>query len=373
MTALAKHDDGYFTREQIETLKSVICPGLTDAELNLVSEVCRQTRLSPFARQIHVTKRGKWDPDQQRSVPTLTIQTGIDGYRLVAERTAKYRGQLPFEWCGLDGAWRDVWLAEEPPAAARATVLKEGSEPSVAVARWKAYVQTKKDGKPNSMWAKMGAEQLAKCAEALALRKAFPQELSGIYTDVEMGQADNGKPELVDAAPPKAIEAQASRPLASARSAGRLSSTTENTEMGTGTATEDSPGQTNAGTSTTTETSSVPPPAEAGPVMFAAAYPEWGGKPITEAPAATVLAYIDTLEAILKDPKKQAKRAYTVTHLRKVETIYDAMVTAEIDAAKLKERQQVDIEGKLQAAIDAKDATGDEGPDNWQLRQEATP
>lgn len=191
MSALAKHDE-FFSREQIETIKNVICPGLTDPEVGLFSEVCKQTKLSPFAKQIYVTKRPTWDAGLQRSIDKMTIQTGIDGYRLIAERTGKYNGQSAFEWCGADGIWKDVWLGTKPPAAARATIHRsDWAQPVVRVARWEAYVQTKKGGEPNSMWAKMGPEQLAKCAEALALRTAFPQELSGLYTDEEMGQADN--------------------------------------------------------------------------------------------------------------------------------------------------------------------------------------
>lgn len=191
MSALARQDE-FFSREQIETIKAVICPGITDNELKLFSEVCRQTKLSPFAKQIYVTKRATWDPELKQSVPKMTIQTGIDGFRLIAERTGKYRGQTAFQWCGADGVWRDVWLSDKPPAAARAGVMRSDfTEPLYRTARWAAYVQTKRDGSPTQMWAKMGPEQLAKCAEALALRTAFPQELSGLYTDDEMHQADN--------------------------------------------------------------------------------------------------------------------------------------------------------------------------------------
>lgn len=191
MSALARQDE-FFSREQIETIKAVICPGITDNELKLFSEVCRQTKLSPFAKQIYVTKRATWDPELKQSVPKMTIQTGIDGFRLIAERTGKYRGQTAFQWCGADGVWRDVWLSDKPPAAARAGVMRSDfTEPLYRTARWAAYVQTKRDGSPTQMWSKMGPEQLAKCAEALALRTAFPQELSGLYTDDEMHQADN--------------------------------------------------------------------------------------------------------------------------------------------------------------------------------------
>ena len=214
MTALAKqqntnalsrpHASSYFTPEQAATLKNVICPGLSDSELDLVAEVAKQTGLSPFLKQLYVQKR--WD--NLSNSMRLIITTGIDGYRLSAERTGKYIGQRPYEWCGTDGQWRDIWLSKAPPAAARVTVLKAGCEPFVAVARFDAYAQTVKGGGLNSMWQKMGAEQLAKCAEALALRKAFPQELSGVYTQEEMAQAENPEPVRADVIEPPPRAAQ---------------------------------------------------------------------------------------------------------------------------------------------------------------------
>ena len=187
-------DQTEWTPQQAAVLQqSGIDNQVAPAELSAFLHLCQRTRLDPFSRQIYLI--GRWDNRQQRKV--YTPQTSIDGYRVVAHRVvAEQHVNLGYEdtvWCDKDGRWHDVWLSDAPPAAAKVTVLRDGQR-FPAVALFREYVQTGKENKAIGLWGKMPAGQLAKCAEALALRKAFPHDLAGVYTAEEMAQADNPAP-----------------------------------------------------------------------------------------------------------------------------------------------------------------------------------
>lgn len=193
--------NGGFTRDQVDLIKRTVAEGASDDELALFLEVAKTSGLNPFQRQIYAVMRKSkrkvgrdWVEESK-----MVIQTGIDGYRLIAARSGAHAGTTDAEYGPVS--------AEGFPEWARVTVKKMMPAGLVAeftaTARWSEYVQAKdeyvggeKTGRqvPSGQWPKMPFLMLGKCAEALALRKAFPGELSGVYTAEEMGQADNHQP-----------------------------------------------------------------------------------------------------------------------------------------------------------------------------------
>lgn len=177
-----------FTDEQVQLIKDQICKGSTDDELKMFMYQAQRTGLDPIARQIYSMKR--WDKNLNREV--MTTGVSIDGFRLIAQRSGDYAGQVGPFWCGDDGVWIDVWLSQKPPRAAKVGLQRTNfKEPLFAVALYDEYVQKYFDKKDNQwkvspLWFKMPSLMLAKVAESLAIRKAFPQELSGIYSAEEL-------------------------------------------------------------------------------------------------------------------------------------------------------------------------------------------
>lgn len=178
-----------FTPRQIDILKNSICTGVTDDEFQIFLMACVKTKLDPFMKQIYAVKR--W----ARGGEVMTIQTGIDGYRLIAERTGCYApGTEP------------TYVHDETGRLISATayikkMTKDGTWHLVsASAYFDEYCPKTKNGSPMAMWATMPKVMISKCAEALALRKAFPAEMSGIYTKEEMDQClleESAQPEKI--------------------------------------------------------------------------------------------------------------------------------------------------------------------------------
>ena len=190
-TALARiaQATGY-DAEKVELIKDTIARGASDDELMLFLHLAQRSGLDPFSRQIYLIERranvnGEWKTTRQP-------QTGIDGLRLIADRTDRYApGRQPSYTYDAAGGLVTA------TAYVKKFVRGEWHE-IAATAHYDEYVQRKKDGQPNQMWAEKPHIMLTKCAEALALRRAFPAEMSGLYTADEIRSGADELP----AAPP---------------------------------------------------------------------------------------------------------------------------------------------------------------------------
>lgn len=184
-----KQDQEAWTQRQIAALKQLgVSNNVTNADLDIFLAQSKRTGLDPFSKQIYMIGRRQKIGNTDQYEIKQTIQVGIDGLRAIAHRVAQQCHEAfsmsDTLWADNSGAWHDVWLAPTPPAAAKVSVKRGGGVFS-AVALFKEYAPTYK-GKLSGMWASKPALMIAKCAEALALRKAFPTDMSGIYTDDEM-------------------------------------------------------------------------------------------------------------------------------------------------------------------------------------------
>jgi len=153
-----------------DLIKRTFCKGGSDDELELFMHACKRTGLDPFMKQIYAIKRGN----------SMTIQTGIDGFRLIAERTGNYS----------PGRESSFSYDEKGKITSATSYIKKRTSDNI----WHEVASTAYMEEYNAnqgLWNKMPRTMLAKCAEALALRRAFPAELSGIYTSDEMNQADS--------------------------------------------------------------------------------------------------------------------------------------------------------------------------------------
>lgn len=171
-----------YSNEEIDLLKKDICKGAKDIELVYFLKVCETLNLNPFTRQIY-------------SLPFSggrVVIIGIDGLSSIAHRTNQY--------IGCDPA---IFEFEKPgdkiPISASVTVyrLTKGLRCS-----WTArvFMDEYKPKYKNPMWEKFPKRMLEKCAHALALKKGFNEEMSGLYTREEMDQAkeEDDKGQIID-------------------------------------------------------------------------------------------------------------------------------------------------------------------------------
>ena len=184
---------GKLTRPQIDLIKRTVAKGATDDELRLFIQVCKGANLNPFLKQVHLVKR--WDSKSGQEIGT--IQVGIDGFRAVAESSGQYAGNDDPVYEGDKEIEVTTGKDEKTkksfkitvPGKATVTVLKllDGQRcPFTATARWEEYYPGAKMG---FQWHQRPYLMLGKCAEALALRKAFPKLLSGMYAAEEMDRS----------------------------------------------------------------------------------------------------------------------------------------------------------------------------------------
>ena len=180
---------GYWDDNQLAALAQLGIPrDISKPEMRVFMHYCQRTGLDPFSKQIYLipTKNGH------------AVQVGIDGFRIIASRAARRDGVLlsygPTKWIDDDEVPHEVWIRNDPPAAASITVYVDG-RPFSGTVSYRSFAQLR-NGKPipGSSWADKPDHMLAKCAEAQALRRAFPHDLAGIQTDDEAGRSGNRAP-----------------------------------------------------------------------------------------------------------------------------------------------------------------------------------
>lgn len=163
-----------WTGEQRALIRQTFAGGATDGEFAALLAVAETRNLNPFTKQVYFVKR--WD--SQKRCETWAVQISIDGLRAIAERTGLYAGQDEPEYEYEENG--SIRLCK-----VRVYRKDWGGRACVGVAHWREYVQLSREGKPTAMWAKYAHIMIAKCAEALALRKAFPEAAGGLYTTDE--------------------------------------------------------------------------------------------------------------------------------------------------------------------------------------------
>jgi len=213
-----------YNASQMKLVRSTVAAECNEPEFNLFIEVAQRLGLDPFRKQIYAVVYNANKPDKRK----MAIITGIDGFRALAERSRAYRpdedepqyfyddnlkgpsNPLGIERCvvtvhkfGPDGSWYPL----------KGVAYWDEFAPIIPGGKWEDKGDTWRDGNPKKTfapdgtftlqagnWVTMGRVMIAKCAEAQALRRGWPEDLSGVYSPEEMDQ------QMVDITPSELIE-----------------------------------------------------------------------------------------------------------------------------------------------------------------------
>lgn len=194
-----------YSAGQLDLIRRTVAADTNPSEFDLFVEVCKRAGLDPFRRQIHAVVYSKDNPQKRK----MSIITGVDGFRAVAARNRDYRPDDNEPEYTIDPALKSD---TNPLGLVKAVVHAYKLAPNgewhrvTGVAYWDEFAPVKEawdysqeQGKrvPSGRfeldrggnWYRMGRVMLAKCAEVQALRKGWPEDLSGIYAAEEMEQA----------------------------------------------------------------------------------------------------------------------------------------------------------------------------------------
>jgi phage recombination protein Bet len=171
MTELIKQEQGMvWNQKTLETLKSTVAQGATNEEFHMFVEMCKGTGLNPFKRELWFIKANG----------RVQMMTGINGFYTIANNVPEYDG-IEIGLVGPDGAYLPQTYPKQDFIGAWAKVYRKDRKiASEGVAMLGEY------DKNYGNWKTMRRVMIAKCAESIALRKAFPQQLNGLYTSEEM-------------------------------------------------------------------------------------------------------------------------------------------------------------------------------------------
>ena len=215
-----------YNNSQMGLIKRTVASDCNDGEFDLFMEAARRVGLDPFRKQIYAVVYSKDNANKRK----MAIITAIDGFRAVAERSGKYRpdenepeityddalkgGGNPLgivksvvtvHKYGPDGKWHPV----------KGVAYWDEFAPMTEGGKWESTGETWPDGNAKktfkgdgtftlsatSNWKRMARIMISKCAESQAIRRGWPEDLSGVYSPEEMAQAD-----MIDITPSEAVQ-----------------------------------------------------------------------------------------------------------------------------------------------------------------------